>query len=275
MVTIPFRNLGGNPATLPRLRRLAGRLDVDIFLLAEAPDDLGPALAGLNEAGIGRYREAGVVRPKVRCLTWLPEWDFAPRFTWPDRGMTVWALKAPKLAPTEVSLAVVHLPSKMGGETDATLAVNASLVAADLARYEDERCKHRNTVVVGDFNMNPFDPGMTMVRGFQAVTTRHLAERKRVRKQGGKSYHGFYNPMWGLFGDRTPGPAGSHFWRKSRTGNPWSMLDQVLVRKGVIDHLKGLEILAHDGVQSLTAADKAPSKDHLSNHLPILFSLDI
>lgn len=274
MVTILFWNLGGNLATLPRLR-LAGTFGVDIFLLAEAPDDLSRALVDLNAAGIGRYREAGVVRAKVRCLTWLPDANFAPRFTWPGRGMTVWALKAAKLTPAEVSLAVLHLPSKMGGETDATQAVNASQVAADLAAYEDETCKHRNTVVVGDFNMNPYDPGMTMVRGFQAVMTRHLAERKRDRKQGGKSYRGFYNPMWGLFGDRTPGPAGSHFWPKSRTGNPWSMLDQVLVRKGVIDRLTGPEILAADGVQSLVAADRAPSKEHLSDHLPILFSLDV
>jgi hypothetical protein len=275
VVTILFWNLGGNPATLPRLRRLAGVYEVDIFLLAEAPDDLRPAIGALNDARVGRYRALDLARPKVRCLTWLPDATFAPRFTWPYRGMTVWELKSAKLNPPELSLAVVHLPSKMGGESDASLAVNASLVAADLAAYEDEHANHRNTVVVGDFNLNPFDPGMTLVRGFQGMMTRKLARGKRERKQGGKAYPGFYNPMWGLFGDKTPGPAGTHYWRKSRTGNPWSILDQVLLRKGVIDRLRGLEILATDGVQSLCGTDGNPSKDHLSDHLPILFSLDV
>jgi hypothetical protein len=53
------------------------------------------------------------------------------------------------------------------------------------------------------------------------------------------------------------------------------MFDQVLLRPGLIDSLVTLEILDSDGSHSLLARDNAPDKDHLSDHLPIIFELDI
>lgn len=58
--------------------------------------------------------------------------------------------------------------------------------------------------------------------------------------------------------------------------NPyWGMLDQVLVRPCLIDRLKDLSILGNDGSHNLTTADGTPNKNHLSDHLPVLFCLDV
>lgn len=82
--------------------------------------------------------------------------------------------------------------------------------------------------------------------------------------------------MWSLFGDRTPGPPGSHYWRSSVLHNPfWGILDQVLVRPAIMERLVDLRILETDGQHSFLAADGTPDKEHMSDHLPVLFRLNI
>ena len=274
VVSVLFWNLAENAAILPHVGCLGRRRSVDIFLFAESPVDLGPALAGLNMLRRGTYREAGIGRPKVRMLARLTSPDLDHLFTTIGGETTVWSIRAPKMTPPEVLLAVTHLPAKLGGHTDAGQAKDAGDVSAELADFEDRR-NHRNTVFVGDFNMNPFDPGMTLVTGVHGLMTAQLA-RRSDRKYRNRAYRRFYNPMWGLFGDRTPGPAGTHYWRSSQPHNThWAMLDQVLVRPALIDKLATLAILDHDGKHSLLAADGAPDKKYLSDHLPIFFTLDV
>jgi endonuclease/exonuclease/phosphatase family metal-dependent hydrolase len=162
----------------------------------------------------------------------------------------------------------------MGGATQFTQAALASQVAAEIAEIEDER-SHRNTVFVGDFNMSPFDPGMTLVTGMHGLMTQQLAE-KADRRHHSKNYRRFYNPMWGFFGDRTPGPPGTHYWRSSVIENHhWAILDQVLLRSSIASKLHTLNIIANDGTHSLFGNDGAPDKRVLSDHLPIHFALDI
>jgi len=116
---------------------------------------------------------------------------------------------------------------------------------------------------------------MTSVTGMHGLMTRKLAEMPD-RTHLGLPRRRFYNPMWGLFGDRTPGPAGTHYWRSSVLHNPhWGMMDQVLVRAAMIDRLNELAILESDGTHTLLASDAAPDRKHLSDHLPVMFRLDV
>jgi endonuclease/exonuclease/phosphatase family metal-dependent hydrolase len=170
-------------------------------------------------------------------------------------------------------MALVHLPVKSGGVQDTDQHSWAEWIARDIAQIEDdEQCF--DTVLVGDMNMNPFDPGMVSVMGIHGLMTRELAQLPdRLHK--GRSFRRFYNPMWGLFGDRTPGPAGSYFWNSSVPSNPhWHMFDQVLLRPSLMNRLYDLQILDSDGYDSLLVNGKA-GRDHLSDHLPIAFSLNI
>ncbi len=274
MITVLFWNLARNAATLPHLECLAKSHAVDVFLLAEAPVDLSLGLSKLNGLGVGVYQEPASPQPKVRVLTRMPSSDLSAVFTGAAGDMTIWAAHSSKLPAGEVLLAVVHLPSKMGGNSASVQWSFASQVAREIAQSETAR-GHENTIVVGDFNMNPFDEGMTAATGFQGHMTRELAERPE-RDHRGDSYRRFYNPMWGFFGDRTPGPAGTHYWDASAPNNQhWSIFDQVLVRPAMIDYLTDLEILDHDKVHPLTRANKIPYKKHLSDHLPIIFKIDI
>jgi len=190
--------------------------------------------------------------------------------------MAIWSVQSSKLSPPEALLATTHLPAKAGGHTDAGQANDAGLLASELAVFEDRPPNpNRNTILVGDFNMNPYDPGMTLATGIHALMTAGLA-RKPDRKYRKRSYRRFYNPMWGLFGDRTSGPAGTLYWSGSQPHNTfWAMFDQVLVRPALIGMLSRLEILDSDGEHSLLARGGFPDKGHLSDHLPIFFQLNI
>lgn len=274
MVSILYWNIAGRVVTLQHVVCLAQAHSIDVFLFAESPADLDPTVAALNDLDIGIYREAGKVQPKVRALVRLESKDFDHLFTTIGGETAVWSIRAPKVSPPEVMLAVTHLPAKSGGSNDANQLAVAQFVAAELAEFEDLR-QHRNTVFVGDFNMHPYEPGMTHATGIHGLMTERLANMPdRVYRK--RLYRRFYNPMWGLFGDRTAGPPGTYYWRSSEPHNPhWEMFDQVLLRPPLIGRLHDLRILDSDGVHSLVKADRTPDKKHMSDHLPLLFLLDI
>jgi len=270
MISFLFWNLNKREETIPYIARLAITYRVDVFLFAECPSNTQGIVEGLNAAHRGIYREASGIKTKVRVFSRLAPEHLTPRFS--SLEMTIWELKADN--PRVILLAAVHLPSKAGGFLGADQQAVAGLVAADIAKFEDqEGC--RDTLVVGDLNMNPFDPGMVVVTGFHALMARDLAARPDWEFRGRK-FRCFYNPMWGLFGDRTPGPAGTYYWDSSVPSNQhWHMLDQVLLRPSLMGRLSNLQILAGDGYQSLLTSAGITSKDHVSDHLPILFQIDI
>src|SRR5215213_10038460 len=105
--------------------------------------------------------------------------------------------------------------------------------------------------------------------------TQRLAERPdRTYRQ--KLRRSFYNPMWGLFGDRTTGPPGSHYWEAFVLSNThWGILDQVLLRPGLAEHLKNVGILENDGKHPLLDHNGIPSSKHFSDHLPVLTVLGV
>lgn len=275
MITVAFWNVFKKASVLPHLACLGAAHSVDVFLLAECPKDLTPALNALGGLGQGVWREETNLGSKVRALTRLLPAQFVHRFTGLAGDVAGWAVRAPKLTPAaEVLLAGVHLASKVGGLNEADQGGIAEEVIREINEAEDYE-NHRNTVVVGDFNMYPYDAGMTSVTGFHGLMTRRLAEqpdriyRKVPRRR-------FYNPMWGLLGDRTPGPAGSYRWDSSVPHNPhWGMLDQVLLRTAVIDSLRYLGVLGHDGTHTLLDTDGFPDREGMSDHLPVLFRLDV
>jgi hypothetical protein len=129
------------------------------------------------------------------------------------------------------------------------------------------------TILVGDLNMNPFEQGVTGARQLHAVMTKAKAS-EGTRQFDSKDFPFFYNPMWGLFGDRTHGPAGTYYGGpRGAVSYFWEMFDQVLLRPALMDDLKDLRILDHDSVESLLTKNGLPDSENGSDHLPILFRL--
>ena len=173
-----------------------------------------------------------------------------------------------------LSLAAVHLPSKVNwSDADQDLALTE--IRRDVERFEGSE-GHMRTVVVGDFNTNPFSAGMAGAIGMHAVMSLSIAE-SGGRTVAGRKYEYFYNPMWGLFGDKNSGPPGTYFFR---SGKPliyfWNMYDQVLLRPVLARHLTGgVRILDSDGRQTLMTSRGLPDAGRASDHLPIIADLII
>jgi exonuclease III len=73
-----------------------------------------------------------------------------------------------------INIALVHFPilhkSKMAQ------AANVNKLRTDIERIE-KKLKNRNTVVIGDFNMNPFDEGMYGALGLHAIPFSYEADK--------------------------------------------------------------------------------------------------
>jgi hypothetical protein len=82
--------------------------------------------------------------------------------------------------------------------------------------------------------------------------------------------------MWGYLGDRTPGPPGTYYYSASSPLTYfWNTFDQMLLRPDLMNTLTELQILDTDGQTSLLTKAGKPRKSEASDHLPILFRLDI
>jgi endonuclease/exonuclease/phosphatase family metal-dependent hydrolase len=217
------------------------------------------------------YRALQSDLSKIQAITRVPRTRMSRQFDDPGRGLTVFRLRIGQAAP--FFLATVHLPSRLYWDAD-DQALEATVVASALGQVE-QRAGHSRTVVVGDFNMNPFDAGMCGAHGLNATMTRQVAMRE-VRVVQNRSYAYFYNPMWGLFGDRTPGPAGTFYLSSSKPVNyHWHMLDQVLVRPAMINEFDDVQILDTDGTRSLLTTSGSPDSTLASDHLPLLVTLSV
>ena len=168
----------------------------------------------------------------------------------------------------------LHLPSKMHMKYEEQL-LDCTTLARKIASYE-ERVGHTRTIVLGDFNLNPFEDALVAAHCFHAASSRQVAARgERIVR--GESYRFFYNPMWNHFGDRGPSPPGTYYYEKSAaTDIFWNMFDQVLLRPDVMGHFDddSLQIITRVAGLSLLSNNGHPSQSIASDHLPVLFSIN-
>jgi hypothetical protein len=119
--------------------------------------------------------------------------------------------------------------------------------------------------------MNPFEDGLISAHCLHAVMTQALASRL-TRRVGARRYPFFYNPMWGHFGDRTPGPAGTYFRAGGTSACFWNVFDQILVRPGLMAAITETATLDSDGQFLLVDAIGRPEA---SDHLPVFVALEL
>ena len=248
---------------------------IDILLLAEAPAGAGEVVHSLNRGvSVASDLFHAPLVPGGRSIILFTRFlsDFAKLIRVSER-ITIREMHLPARQP--FLLVAVHLPSKLYAKAE-----DQQVEAGALASYIDQAetaVGHRRTVLVGDFNMNPFESGMVMADGIHGVMTRSIALR-RDRVLRGRKYPFFYNPMWNRFGDETPGPAGTYYYGNTgQVTHFWNMFDQVLIRPDLLAHFDSdrLRIVDRIGSKALTTARGTPNKILASDHLPILFELNL
>ena len=125
--------------------------------------------------------------------------------------------------------------------------------------------------------MNPFEKGMVGALGLHGMMSRKIAEResRTVAKRRCKF---FYNPMWSLYGDATRGPPGTYYYHRSKPIEYfWNIFDQVLLRPELLDRMDDSDIIIidSDGENSFLTKNGIPNRNTVSDHLPILFKLNL
>ncbi len=252
------------------LYNLINSYNVDVLMLVECEISPPEILNSLNRSAEEYHHSPGICE-KVEIFSRFRHNYIAPKKE--EYRLTIRHLSIP--GKTDILLAVTHFPSKQFWDEKDQIMGCTDL--SNQIRKTEEEIGHSRTVLAGDLNMNPFEPGIVGSHGLHGVMTREIA-RKGKRKVAGKDYPYFYNPMWNLFGDMKPGRPGTFFYRNAKpVVYFWNKFDQVLVRPDLLDRFDpgNIRILETDGILRLTMSNGIPDGKRFSDHLPILFKLDL
>ena len=169
-------------------------------------------------------------------------------------------------------LCCIHLNSKIYSDHEEIREIHMDQIIKDIQNVERE-LQSENTIVVGDFNINPYDASLINARYFHGIPIYEEA-KKKSRIIAGKEFYMFYNPMWNLLGD-FDFPPGTYYYSGSKAANEfWNMFDQVIVRPQLREEFvdKELKIITQTENISLVDEKRKPNKN-ISDHLPIVFQL--
>jgi hypothetical protein len=255
------------------LAEIVKQHEVDVVLLAEScvqPADMEEALG--SSAGYPFAHAPSLFPPcNVQAYTRFDPARIIPEMN--ENHFLIHRLALPQRG--EILLLVCHLSSRLfKDQRDRDVACHT--VVKHLLDIE-AKCGTSRTLVVGDFNMQPYDDAVIEAQGWHAAMTRSIALREK-RTVAGKEYRFFYNPMWSRLGDESVGPAGTYYYDPSKQIQPyWHMFDQVLLRPALLGCFRNqdLSILTHAGVTQLCRKDDRPDAAVGSDHLPLLVSLDL
>lgn len=166
-------------------------------------------------------------------------------------------------------LAGAHLEDRRNYETNDRINTIQHLIA-DIEKTEDIfTCD--NTIVIGDFNANPYDEEVLSYYAFNAVLFKKVIDKNEFTKWNGEKRKRFYNPILHYISEDTEMYGSFYFDSKFKTSY-WWCLDQVLVRKGLVNNVINMQYLKNVGSRDLLKKTKIPN-DKISDHLPLLVKL--
>jgi exonuclease III len=253
---------------LEEINNLVNKYSIDVLILAENPCSQSEILLLLNKDNNLFFPQHPYSQCKKIKIYTRFHYDFIEPIEESNR-FTARRLNLPTLK--SLNLIALHLGDK-GSFNSESQSEMASLLKDTIDGIEIREC-HERTVVVGDFNMNPFEIGLVKANGLHATMSQSVAKKEQRTVQG-KDYKYFYNPMWSLFGDLSDDVSGTYYYKKAELVNyHWNIFDQVLLRPVLIDKFdkQSLRILSDDGVKKLVNKNGIPNRQLYSDHLPIKF----
>lgn len=265
MCRIVFWNLNRKDLT-DLVCDLAGSTNADVVVLIESKAEIHDTLAALKSKVDSSYsKPISISDKRFHCLCRQPSFDLSEV----HNGART-SVRKLSLGEESLLLYLVHGIDVRNYDESARQDFARSL--GDEIRFVTSEQHTNRLILLGDLNMNPYDRGMNMASGLNAMPTRECVRRGQRIYQS-KQYDLFYNPMWSLFGDNTSGPAGTIYDMSSQGPYGWSMFDQAVLHYSVVDQFSGVEILTQAGANLLIDSKGRPNYSQVSDHLPILLSL--
>lgn len=258
-----------NPNINPILKDLIIENKCDMVILAEYKSDINELLKSLEGENVNMYKIKQIACKRIHIITkFIPE-----RIEHLPESDKYTIKKVPHNNLDSITVACVHLPSKKNSDSHTHITEIGYLIK-DIREYEIEE-NDNNTIIVGDFNLNPFEDEMVSALGCHAVSSKKEAI-KISRIIQGREYFMFYNPMWNLLGD-IESPPGTYYYDKESYIRPyWYILDQVIIRPSIIAHFNdnALKIITKTKNFDLSKDNYKPHKDSISDHFPIYFEIN-
>ena len=250
----------------PALTLLAEEIRPDILFLAEA--QMGPVgiLNALNSKKTTYFFNPDPICEKVLMFSKYRDEYVKPATS--NLRYTVRTVSVPNYP--EFNLMSLHYQSKRNWKTEGQAAHTMELNLA--IREFENNTKSKMTLLIGDFNMNPFELGMVQTTGFHSVMSKDIA-LKGGRSVDGKEYPYFYNPMWSFYGDHGKGDVNGTLY--SQLSEPinyfWNIFDQVLIRPDLIPYVneEAIEIITQLGESYNLLKKNNLINTSISDHLPI------
>ena len=289
-MVIGFWNVNRNMGLGELLVEFVIEYGIDILLLAEADEpplkskSIRPSASILTARFLvntaqrddaERFRQVKSNNDLVKVFTHYPE-DYLDEKNHLMLGSRMTAFRVDVPGFPLFNLFGIHFHSKFNW-TDISQAMECVSLAEDICRVESEvgaRCE--NSTVIGDFNMNPFEPGMIAANGLHAVPDLETAKRTNTRLVDGRTYKSFYNPMWNYLGDNSK-DMGEYFYRPSGPVSlEWHLLDQVLIRPVFTEWYsnESVRIVTKINGINLKMDNNRPNKDDFSDHFPLVLKIN-
>lgn len=162
----------------------------------------------------------------------------------------------------------IHLPASPSSNPSDRKNVIRDIIH-DIEEQEKEE-KHKNTIVIGDFNCNPFDEEIIQKDSFNAVLFKELIKKQEVVTYNEKKWRRFYNPILTFLSEDTK-TYGSLYYSSGIAPLYWNSFDQVLVRKVLIDSISSLEYIKQ--IDGKTLIRDVKPNDSISDHLPLIVEI--
>ena len=166
-------------------------------------------------------------------------------------------------------LVAIHLEDRRNYKTADRVETIRHLVA-DIKKTE-ELLKCTNTIVIGDFNANPYDEELLSKYSFNAVLFKSVINKCDFTNPRSKKIKRFYNPIINFLSEDTE-MYGSFYYDQDYNTSYWHCLDQVLVRKDLVDSVRHLEYIKRIDTNNLLK-NSIPNSE-ISDHLPLLVKLE-
>ena len=270
MATILFWNIN-KKNLLQDIVYLCHHHNVDVLILAESQISEVDLLLLLNSSEPGSLYLAlfNHLSPRLSFFFRYPLQSIRPVAD--SGGVSIRQISPP--IGMSLLLVGLHLPSKL--HLDEREQIMHATRVSRIIQEAEATVRHSRTLVIGDFNMNPFEPGLVAADGFHAVMDQKIA-RKGSRIVQGEDKPFFYNPMWGLMGDSSPGSPGTYYYSRGGYINYfWNTFDQVLLRPALLDFFpqEDLQVISEVGEKGLLSENGLLRS--ASDHLPILVRLNI
>lgn len=262
-----FWNTGKNKIN-SILAQIINHYSCDIIGLAEYTDDIGDLIQTLNTSyGLHYHHIPQIGCKRIEIITTINTGNVKHL---PDSSY--YAIKSfPHNTIGNHIIAFVHMPSKLHKD-ELDQHEDIRRLRYDIEAIEESE-KNTNTIIVGDFNVNPFENSMVSAGSIHSVPNKIISAKTRTIS--GIKHSMFYNPMWNLLGDHNKIPGTYYYNNSHNVCFHWNIFDQVIVRPSLVNNLDASSIKIINSINDINLFNKSgyPNKT-ISDHFPIFFKIN-